>query len=45
MYMPRAITLYNDIQYQRQTLDYLVSSHMARQMFSQFIINSAVITL
>lgn len=45
MYMPYAITLYNAIQYQRQTLDYLVLSHMARQMFSQFIINSAVTTL
>jgi len=45
MYMPHAITLYNAIQYQQQTLDYFVSSHMARQMFSQFIINSTVTTL
>lgn len=45
MYMPHVITLYNAIQYQKQTLDYLVSSHMARQMFSRFIINSAVTTL
>lgn len=45
MYMPHAITLYNAIQYQKQMLNYLVSSHMARQMFSRFIISSAVTTL
>lgn len=32
MSMPHAITLCNGIQYQRQTFDHLVSSHMARQM-------------